>query len=72
VVNLTRAAYYAGTAAYRLVASGSPLLDGGDGHPVRRPADAGVTCSATGANPMISYQGEPVIRTFRTRAKARR
>jgi ABC-2 type transport system permease protein len=27
VVNLTRAAYYAGTPAYRLVASGSPLLD---------------------------------------------
>jgi hypothetical protein len=27
VVNLTRAAYYAGTPAYRLVASGSLLLD---------------------------------------------
>ena len=27
VVNLTRSAYYAGTPAYRLVASGSPLVD---------------------------------------------
>ena len=27
VVNLTRAAYYAGTPAYRLVAAGRPLLD---------------------------------------------
>ena len=27
VVNLTRAAYYAGTPAYRLVASGSPRVD---------------------------------------------